>query len=199
MLFAQLAANRQVPQGHDNNTIEWYNAFCDVLLHLGWTSKSFQFSEVEAHGPTFSINSAFLKMLSDFVIAAGLKDGPKILDGIKNMISTLESDQSGEYFSIYSYFHQNARKNAFDIGVVTQDPNSDPLVSVPILVLFAFEMNVNVSKLQVLWLKYESSSTHAKSAQNQVVLNKKLFQSLQDTVETRLGDRLKKYIINIPI
>ena len=195
MLFAQLAANKQVPKGDDDNTdntIDWYNAFCDILLYLGWTAKSFEFSEVEAHGPTFSINSAFLKMLSDFVIAAGLKDGSKILDGIKNMISTLESDQSGEYFTIYSHFHQNARQHAFDIGLVTQDPNADPEVSVPILVLFAFDMNVNASKLQVLWATYESSSTHVKSAQNQVILNKKMFQKVQYTVETRLGDRLKK-------
>ena len=199
MLFAQLAANKQVPQGQDNNTIEWYNAFRNILVYLGWTSKSFEFSEVEAHGPTFSINSAFLKMLSDFVIAAGLKDGSKILDGIKNMISTLESDQTGHYFTIYSHFHQNARQNAFDIGVVTQDPNADPEVSVPILVLFAFDMNVNASKLQVLWATYESSSTHVKSAQNQVILNKKMFQKVQDTVETRLGDRMKDCITGIAI
>ena len=115
------------------------------------------------------------------------------------MIRALESDQTGHYSTIYSHFHQNARQNAFDIGVVTQDPNADPEVSVPILVLFAFDMNVNASKLQVLWATYESSSTHVKSAQNQVILNKKMFQKVQDTVETRLGDRMIDCITAIAI
>ena len=135
-------------------------------------------------------------MLSDFVISASLHDGSKILGGIKNMINTFQSEQNHDF---YSYFNRNARKNAFDIGVVTEDSNADPLVSVPILVLFAFEMNVDVSKLQVLWLTYESSSTRVKSAQNQIILNKKIFERVQGIVESRLEDRLQNYIVNIPI
>ena len=196
MQFAQRAANAQVPKG---TTMEWYNAFLDVLQHLGWTKGSFEFSEVETHGSTFSINSEFVKMISDFILAADMHDSKKIVDGINSMFSTLESDESGNYSHLYSHFHQHARQNVFDTGIVTQDPDEDPLLSVPILVFFAFEMNVDVPNLQILWTQYESSSVQAQAAQNQMILNKKIYLRVRDTIEERLGNQSENYIRDIAL
>ena len=197
--FAQRAANAQVPQGKKGTTMEWYNAFLDVLQHLGWSKGSFEFSEVEAHGSTFSINSAFVKMISDFVLAASLHDSKKIIDGINSMFNALESDRSENYSRLYSHFHQHARQNVFDTGIVTQDPDEDPLVSVPILVFFVFEMSMDVPTLQILWTRYESSSVQARAAQNQMILNKSIYLKIRETIEERLGSQSKNYVRDIAL
>ena len=198
ILFSELAANHKVKARKDNNTMEWYNAYCDVLLHLGWPSMSFTFSQVKTESSSFSVKTAFLKILTDLIAAGyfGTLGGMKVLEDVTNAIDALIRSGSGsKYSSIYSHCHNQARKNSFSIGIVNQDPNHDT----PIMSLFAFEMKVEITDITVLWVKYNTISADLRSGKNQVILNKNLFKQLQPAVEKKLGDKLKRYIDDISL
>ena len=198
LLLAELAADKACPQGLTDNTVDWYNEYCDVMRYVGWVQKFFEFSEVKIQGENFSISDKFLEMLADLIGAAHLKDGQKILDGVQKMLGSLESSQS-DYSTIFSHFHGKARKNAFGIGLVTEEPSEDPELRVPSLYMFAFEINASFTELKVLWFNYQSSQANLKAAHNLEVLNKKVFKLVKETIEEILGDQLNKCIRSIPI
>ena len=117
----------------------------------------------------------------------------KVLEDVNKAIDAVDTDSN--YSAIYKHCHNQARKNAFSIGLVTQDPNHDT----PIMSLFAFEMNVDISELNVLWTKHCGSLADIKSAKIQATLDKNIFKGLQGTVKVKLGNKLNHYVNDIPL
>ena len=195
MLFSELAANCKVSAVKDENSVDWYNAYCDVLLYLGLPSMSFTFRQVKIELGSFSFKPAFLNILTDLISIRffGTLWGMKALEDVSKAIDALKTRDN--YSEIYSHFHNKARKNAFTIGLVNQDPNHDT----PIMSLFAFEMDVEAKELTVLWNRKRSSSADLKSAGVQAILDKNIFKGLQSTVQKRLGNKLSHYVKDIPL
>ena len=120
----------------------------------------FEFTDYKTEGGQFSISTVVLNMLIDLVENEGLKNGQKIVNAMREMINALKDDPKGKFSKVYSTFHNLARKNSFDFGLMDEDP----VGHLPVITSFAYELEVVESGLDILWLKLPKDSNKLKIA-----------------------------------
>ena len=85
-----------------NVTMTTLKVLEDLVTHHEGVTKSYNFDHVKISGPKFSVNTEFLKMLSDFITENNIEDGQNLISNGRRMVSALESDKTGRYSEIFS-------------------------------------------------------------------------------------------------
>ena len=199
VLFAQLVASQGLSQEHCETSTGWHDAFSDALLRLGWPSTSFKFENRESTERTFSIGRQIMDDVSRLVESRFIQElvGVNIAGSVQRVFDSLETAASlgTDASRVYSQFHRRCAKNAFSVGIVTQDATT----GVPILNAVAYEMNAEVKNLRVFFTSFNSRSVSMKSAHARLILNKRIYERIQNILEERLGDRVTRNVLDIPL
>ena len=191
VLFAQLVATKRLSQGQCQNAAQWHRAYADSLLRLGWPSMSFDFNNHRFSEGTFSISRQILADVPSLPDVRGTDLG----DRVGRMLDSLEAaGPESDLSRVFSQFHNSCSKNAFSVGVVTQDP----IASAPILNIVAFEMNREIRNLRSVFMSYTSRSVSLKTARARLILNLRIYNRIESVLEQKLGDRVRNYVLDIP-
>ena len=82
---------------------------------------------------------------------------------------------------LYSKFHSLARSNSFDFGLVEEDP----IVHLPIITTFAFELEVVESGLEILRMEFNEGSNKLKTASSKMYLDKYAYDLVRDLIDKK--------------
>jgi hypothetical protein len=183
-LFAQLVANRKVPQQTDITA--WYDAYFDALTNIGWVMQSRSFVTYQALSQDVDVNEAIL------TIASGLLGGTAAV-GYQLIRLTLESlhrlADSSPWITTFRRESQHERAARFQVSLVNQDAEKDFLVS-----LMAFDLQAEETLNQVLFFKFKSTQATLKQLAGDVTINSRVLSAVGPKIAAKIDAFYDGYV-----
>ena len=177
VLLATLAANKSYPRGG----VQWYRMFTRVLTSCGWFSQGTGFSDYRVGNTRFTMEQTALKILASAITAAALPGPTRLLmlKVAKDTVSALQdSNEPLRLFEQSSKTHSGAK---FAIGSSAESRDGEVIMA-----MGALDFSTNLNVTNVLFWEWNSSSVRIKRAENHMTLNQRHYESMRDTIETKL-------------
>ncbi len=186
-LLAQLAANRKVPAREDIRA--WYEAYFDVLEHLGWAVQERGFSEHRETGDDFEANQAILS-----VAAVLLGPATTALAVVQSTLTAMKSMSEGPWLTIFQQESQAARAARFQVTVAEPASNVGSKIS-----LMAFVLDAKTMVTLVLFFKFRSMDVTLRHSSGKVTVEANVLAAVAPAVAKRVAEYTRSYVENIPI
>jgi len=187
-LFAQLVANRKVKD--ENNMEAWYKAYFDALTNVGWAVQSTDFIAYEATSDQADVHQAVLQIASGVLGAAsaGYLLVKLSLDALKKI------DDGSPWITVFKKESQKTRSSRFQVGLATEDPNGAFLVT-----LLAFSLDASTARTQVLFFRFGAEHAILRKYSGSVAIDDGVLTAVAPTLEQRIVEYVRSYILSIPI
>lgn len=185
-LLAQLAANKAF--NRDNDCVNWYHKYREVLEQIGWVISSFQFTKYTSSGSTFEMSDAVIGILESI---AGGGGRAQIAQAAISALKALPQGSHGR--KLWDQSSSNTKEGAFQISGATESGGNVQMS------LGCFYFNAKQSSTSILWFSYSSSSTDLYTDAESVTLNEAIYATVRDKVIAKLGDRVKQYVDDLDI
>jgi hypothetical protein len=186
-LLAQLAANRKVPDRAQ--TMEWYNAYFDILSQLGWVIQDRRFSRHVHAGDDFEAHKAILS-----VAATVLGGTLGALAVVESTLDAMKEMSDGVWVTIFQKQSQSANTARFQVTVAEPAAGSGVVIS-----MMAFELDARNSLTQILFFKFRSADVELRHAATRMAIDGNLLTSVAPVVAQRVIPYVNALIENIPL
>jgi pyruvoyl-dependent arginine decarboxylase (PvlArgDC) len=186
-LLAQLAAKKKVSD--PTKVYEWYEAYFDVLMNVGWVVQDKGFAEYHEESQKFAAHEAILKV-------AAMLLGPETaaLAMVETTLDALHSmDASSPWITIFSRESQTATTARFQISLAEQTENGQFLVS-----LMAFGLEARSGLTQVLFFKTVTSEATLKHCSGKVTIDVPVLAAVRPAMTAKLADFANEYVKGLP-
>src|SRR4029453_11853087 len=182
-LLAQLAAAKKVPDA--TKIFEWYNAYFDVLMNVGWVVQDRSFAEYKEKGTNFQTHEAILAVASVVLGAA-----PTALAIVTSTLNALKSmDQSSPWITIFDRESHKARTARFQIGVAEQDADGQFFVN-----LLAFGLEAQSDVTQILFFKVKKEKAKLRHYSGKVTINGTVLDGVSGDIKAKLVAHAKDFV-----
>ena len=188
VLLAQLAANKAY--NREDQTVEWYHMYSEVLENVGWVVPKFTFDKFQASGAKFSMNKVLLKIITDIAGANDMKKAA--LEGVMEAVEALDGEE-GDSKHVFSKEAVKDGKGNFQLGVAS---SVNGVIS---LDLGTVRFKSTNTKSKVLWMEFDTSTTDFYNGYEQLTLDDELYGEIRTAVLKKLGKNAKNKIANIEI
>lgn len=185
-LLAQLAANRKVTSRDDIRA--WYEAYFDVLDHLGWVVQERGFSRHHERGEDFEAHEAILS------VAAAVLGPGTALAVVTSTLAAMKKMSDGPWMTVFRQESETARAARFQVTIA--GPASDGGVTISMM---AFDLNARTTLTHVLFVKYRSLDVELWHSSGKVSVDAKVLSSAGPAVAKKVADYVQRYVENIPI
>jgi len=184
-LLAQLAANKA--WNREEQTVQWYDKYHEVLENIGWVISGFEFSKYKASGSQFEVEQVVLEVL------AAIATGPQIAAAIAIMKALKEVSKGSKPFKLWDEQTNNGSKGNFQISSCIEDDSNVAMA------LGAFYFKATKVDFQFLWFKFSSDSTEIYKGGQVVVLNEEIYGTVRKAIKDKLGQKAVDYVAGIDI
>lgn len=187
-LLAQLAAKKKV---EDMTKIyEWYDAYFDVLINIGWVIQDRGFATYTEASENFEAHEAIIKVATSLLgpTAATLTVVKATLDALKSM------SEDSPWITLFNRESQSANTARFQVTQAEQGDSDDFLVS-----LMAFGLKAKAELTQVLFFKFKSSEATLNHYSGKVTINSHVLSSVQEPIKEKIAEFANDYIKELPI
>lgn len=167
-LLAQMAANKKFPNEED--ILEWYKAFIDVLSKIGWNIESSEISTFESAKSVFEIDEAIIDILSGAFGGSYIKVIAKTLESIKNM-----SNEDHKIIAFEKNTH-SLTKGCFQIALAVE---KNEVVSIQ---LGTFLLTTTKKIKQILLLNLKKDKTKLQYSSRLGTLNGEVYEQIRSAV-----------------
>ena len=182
MLLSELAADKKMYP----TASEWLNFYQSVMGNIGWVSLAstgFTESTHESDDSKSHLHEVGKVVVNEIAkTTVGNKFSSKLTNFFNGLLNAGVESQELALFT-EEHGKDKVRKNFFLAGAVDHDGNN------PTLILVAIELNVDLSSAQTLFC--QAKSFRYKVATLAAQLNKVVFDTAKETIETKLGDHLQ--------
>jgi hypothetical protein len=186
-LLAQLAAKKQV--NDPTRIYDWYNAYFDVLMHIGWSVQDRGFAAYSEASENFEAHEAIMQ-----VAASLLGPAATTLTVIKATLDALKSmSADSPWIAIFNRESQSAKTARFQVTLAEQGADDQFLVS-----LMAFGLEAKSTLTQVLFFKFKSSEASLKHYSGKVTINTHVLTSVRDLIKNKIAAHAIDYIMALP-
>lgn len=185
VLLAQLAANKKFPD--ENQLVDWYKTFVNVLNNLGWAIQGAEFSSFNAEGTVFDAENAIISILSAAFGGSFMVVITKTLDAIKGL-----SDSNGK-ITVFEKNTHSYSKGAFQIGLVSEANGALSLQIGTFLVTSKNEIK------KILFFKSSKDITQLNYCSRTGTLNEEIYAKIRTQVQDKLGGRMTEFIAEIEL
>jgi hypothetical protein len=185
VLLAQLAANKQFP--NENQSLEWYTAFVEILNRTGWVIDQAEFSRFESSDHVFEIENVIIDILVTAFGGTFINVITKTLSAIKSL-----SDGDGR-IKVFEKNTHSLSKGAFQIGVAIEEQG---VVS---LQIGTFLLTSTGEIKRILFFKTTKDKTSLDYCSRNGTFNESLYSQIRSAVEAKLGKKVTEYIAEIEI
>jgi hypothetical protein len=187
-LLAQLVANKRVP---DATQIEaWYQAYFDVLTHVGWVVQERGFSCFESSSKQADVAEAILN------VAASLLGGPATT-AFKIVQATIEGllkmHEHSPWITLFERESHHANHARFQVTLAHSGEGEDFLVN-----LMTFSLEASSSFSQVLFFKYLQTDAKLKYFSGAVSINDRVLLNVADAIKAKVEIFTAGYIKTLP-
>lgn len=185
-LLAQLAANKKFPNQGDS--FDWYNAFIDTLIKLGWIIENSDFSTFESNATALEVKDAIIEILT---AAFGANIVPIVLKTLQ-AIGKL-SDKDGTIIA-FKKNSQTQKKGCFQIALAVEENGTVTMK------MGTFFITSKDDITQILFFKFSKANTKLKYNSKQASLSTSAYtQKVRDAVINKLGNAIEENIAEIQI
>jgi hypothetical protein len=186
-LLAQLVAKKKTSD--PNQIYEWYNAYFDVLTHIGWVVQDQGFAEYHESSDNFEAHRAILAIATTLLGSA-----PAALALVKTTIDALQSmNENTPWLSIFNRESQTARAARFQISLAEQDPSGQFMVS-----LMSFGLETTSTLTQVLFFKARASEATLRHYSGRVTINTTVLDGVREAIKAKLTGQINEYVKALP-
>lgn len=186
VLLAQLAANKKFP--NEEQIKDWYTEFVNVLNNIGWVMQSASFTPFTSEGTTVEVDKAIIALVSTAVGGAALVP---IITATLKAIEDL-GDDNGKIIAFEKNTH-TATKGAFQIGIAKEENNTVALQ------LGTFLITSSDTIKQILFFKSSKTKTTLEFCSRIGTLDEGIYNTIRETVKTKLGIRAGEFIASIDL
>lgn len=184
-LLAQLAANKKVSD--DENIMEWYEAFIDVLAKVGWVIEGGDVQSFKSKSNLFEAENVIIDILTSAFGANYIVVIKKTLEAIKKLAS------DDRRIKAFEKSTSKISKSSFQIALVTEQ---NGLVS---LKIGTFTLSATRDTITVLFFKSDRQETELNYISKQATLDTDIFQEIRDLVKSKVGTFLRSSIAEIQL
>lgn len=186
-LLAQLAAKKKVSD--PSRVYDWYNAYFDVLMNIGWSVQDRGFATYSEASENFEAHEAVMK-----VAASLLGPAATTLAVIRSTLDALKSmSADSPWITIFNRESQSAQTARFQVTLAEQGADDQFLVS-----LMAFGLEAKATLTQVLFFKFKSSEASLKHYSGKVTINTNVLTSVRDLIKDKIAAHAIDYIKALP-
>ena len=186
-LLAQLAAKKQVSD--PARIYDWYNAYFDVLIHIGWSVQDRGFATYSESSDNFQAHEAVMKVAASLLgpAATTLAVVQATLDALKSLSA------ESPWLAIFNRESQNAQTARFQVTLAEEAEDDQFLVS-----LMAFGIEAKATLTQVLFFKFKSSEASLRHYAGKVTINTNVLATVRDLIKTKIAAHAVDYIKTLP-
>ncbi len=186
-LLAQLAAKKQV--GDPERIYDWYNAYFDVLTHIGWSIQDRGFATYSESSQNFQAHEAIMKVAASLLgpTATTLVVIKATLDALKSMSS------DSPWITMFNRESQSTKTARFQVSLAEQDGQGQFRVS-----LMAFGLEAEADLTQVLFFKFRTSEASLKHYSGKVAINTHVLTNVRDLIKQKITAHAADYIMALP-
>ena len=184
-LLAQMAANKKFPNQED--MLEWYKAFIDVLSKIGWNIEASDISTFESSKTVFEIEDAIIDILSGAFGGSFINVIAKTLESIKNM-----SSEDHKIIAFEKNTH-SLRKGCFQIALAVEE---NGVVSMQ---LGTFLLTTTKKIKQILFFTSKKDKTKLEFSSRRGTLNSEVYEQVRGAVLKKIGEDITAFVTEIEI
>jgi len=187
-LLAQLAAKKKVKD--TAKIYDWYNAYFDVLMNIGWVMQDRSFATYTEASENFEAHEAIIKVATSLLgpTAAALTVVKSALGALKSM------SEDSPWITLFNRESQSANTARFQVTQTEQGDSDEFLVS-----LIAFGIEAKAKLTQVLFFKFSSNEATLKHYSGKVTINADVLSTARKPIKDRISEFTKNYIEELPI
>jgi hypothetical protein len=185
-LLAQLVANKKVSA--EENPLEWFAAYFDVLQKVGWTVQESTWTDYTAQGTAVEVHDKILE-----VMTAVLGPSAAAIAVITATIHALSGmNPNSAWMTLFNRESQKARLARFQIGLVEKEENSDIFVS-----LLACLIEAHNDITQVLFFKFKNAGATFRANSGKVSINRTSLNDLGPSIRDKIHAYQTNYLSSI--
>lgn len=186
-LLAQLAAKKLV---NDSTRIyDWYNAYFDVLMNIGWVVQSRGFDTYTEASENFQTHEAILQ-----VAASLLGPNAATLAVVKATLAALQSlSTNSPWITLFNRESQSANTARFQVTLAETGNDEQLIVS-----LMAFGLEAKATLTQVLFFKFQSNTATLKHYSGKVTINPFVLSNVRELIRKKIATYASDYLKALP-
>ncbi len=187
-LLAQLAAKKQV--GDMTKVYDWYNAYFDVLMNIGWAVQDRGFATYTEASENFDAHEAIIKVAESLLgpTATTMVVVKATLDALKSMSA------DSPWITLFNRESLSANTARFQVTLAEQGVDDQFIVS-----LMAFGLEARAKLTQVLFFKYRSNEATLKHYSGKVTINSHVLSGARELIRNRISAFTMDYLKALPI
>jgi hypothetical protein len=186
-LLAQLVAKKRVSD--PTQIYDWYNAYFDVLMNIGWVVQDRGFATYSEASEDFEAHEAILA-----VAASLLGPGAGALAVIKATLDALKSmSANSPWITLFNRESQSANTARFQVMLAEQGDDAQFLVS-----LMAFGLEAGAKLTQVLFFKFRSNEVTLKHLTGKVTIDSDVLSSVRELIKKKIVGFTSNYLEALP-
>ncbi|TDE14825.1 hypothetical protein [Dyadobacter psychrotolerans] len=185
VLLAQLAANKLFPG--DDQSLEWYKEFVNVLNNIGWNIQAAEFTHFESREHVFDIQNVIIDILLTAFGGTFIKVITKTLDAIKGL-----ADSNGK-ITVFEKNTHSLSKGAFQIGLAKVENEAVSLQIGTFLITSSNEIK------RILFFKTTKDKTSLDYCSRTGTLNEQIYATIRESVVEKLGGKVTEFIAEVEI
>lgn len=182
-LFAQLVASAEV--GDITLVNEWYTAYFRALATLGWAQSDSRFEEYDFRSDGAAAHEAVIPVLTALLgpQAAALTVVKATLDGLQSM------NENSPWITLFE--QQSRSEHSAHFQVATAEVGADGLLQIA---LAAFDLKTRAKLVQVLFFKYNRSSTRLRYSAGKATIYEAALAGQREVLAARLAAYRAAYV-----
>ncbi|WP_122572895.1 hypothetical protein [Pseudomonas viridiflava] len=184
LLYATLVANNKFNPEVQSDL--WYALFNKVLTSVGWLSTNWSYARYRATQQRFTMDEVGLEILGSAIAAATLP-GPAslaMLKVAKDAVTALSARK--EPLRLFERQTKTHRGGNFRIAACAESADGDISLAMGAV---AFSSNIDVTN--VMFWEWQSSDVETYKGENSLALNTRVYASVRDVVQKKLGDNAR--------
>jgi hypothetical protein len=183
MLFAQLAASGEV--GDSTDVTKWYDAYFRALTVLGWAQSDTHFEDYSFKSTNVEAHRAILK-----VIAMLMGPQAAAIVVVKAAIDALQSmNENSPWITLFDSQSKVGSSARFQVAAAQLEKNGQLQVA-----LCAFNLKARSTFAQVLFFRFQTSSTRLKYAAGKATIYEAALKDQRAALAARLAAYRSQYI-----
>jgi len=187
VLLAQLVANQGVP---DRERVDdWYEAYFDVLVNLGWIIENRGFSVHEASGRGVEAHEAILAVAATLLGAA-----PAALAVVNATLEALKGlGQDNSWITLFNRDQQNAKAGRFQIALAQEDTGAGCTLS-----MMAFALTAQAKLVHIVFFKVILTEAKLRKLSTTLTIDPDILAELHPEIHARVAAFQKTYLRTLP-
>ena len=185
VLLAQLAASKEFPE--ENQILDWYKKFIDVLNTTGWVIEGAEFFEFKSDMGIFEVDNVIIDILTVAFGGAFKTIITATLGAIRGL-----SDTDGK-IKVFEKNTHSLSKGAFQIGLAQEKSGT------VFLQIGTFLLTSENKIKRILFFKSTKDKTELKYCSRTGTLDEEQYAKIRATVSDKLSDKISDFVAEIEL